>query len=147
MLLGQTNSTADPIDFREQRGVYVLYANYDLVYVGQAGAGEQRLLTRLRNHLRDDLAGRWNRFSWFGVNRVLAAGNLAADADAVHPPIPDVLNHIEAILIHAAEPPLNRQGGRFGETVERYFQVRDERLGPTSEQMLQAIWRATATEE
>ena len=34
----------------------------------------------------------------------------------------DILNHIEAILISAAEPPHNRQGGRFGEAVEQSLQ-------------------------
>jgi len=51
----------------------------------------------------------------------------------------DVLNHIEAILIHSAEPKLNRQGGRFGESVERYLQKRDPRLGPSEQDMLREI--------
>ena len=52
-----------------------------------------------------------------------------------------VLDHIEAILIHSIEPPLNRQGGRFGESVTRYLQRRDDRLGPTEEGMIRDLWK------
>ena len=136
--------TSGPVDFAEQRGVYVLYDEaFHLLYVGQAGANDnQRLLDRLRNHRRDALADRWTRFSWFGVNWVKNTGGLSADADAAHPPMSDVLNHIEAILIVAAEPPHNRQGGRFGEGVEQYLQFRDEdQLGPTVDDMIRELWK------
>lgn len=132
-------TTIEPIDFRDQIGVYALYADYQLVYVGQAGAGDQTIFSRLKQHRKNDLAGRWNRFSWFGVLRVLANGDLSSKTDALHPELPGVLNHIEAILIHAAEPPMNGQGGRFGESVTRYQQIRDERLGPSQHEMLQAL--------
>jgi hypothetical protein len=135
-----------PIDFRDQIGIYALYADYQLVYVGQAGSGDQTLFSRLKQHRKNDLAGRWNRFSWFGVLRVLASGALSSKTDAVHPNLPDVLNHIEAILIHAAEPPMNGQGGRFGEKVVRYQQVRDDRLGPSQQEMLRAMCKQQGLE-
>ena len=137
-LLGVPTSatTSDAIDFREQIGIYALYAEYQLVYVGQAGVGNQTLFTRLKQHRKDDLVGRWNRFSWFGVLKVLSSGALSNKTDALHPGLADVLNHIEAILIHAAEPPMNGQGGRFGDNVTRYQQVRDGRLGPSIQKML-----------
>lgn len=49
--------------------IYVLYGpNFDLVYVGQAGAGEQTNLgSRLASHRRDHLSERWQRFSWFSI--------------------------------------------------------------------------------
>ncbi len=135
-------TTQEPINFRKQIGIYALYADYDLVYVGQAGAGNQTLFSRLKHHRKNDLAGRWNRFSWFGVLRVLNSGALASKTDALHPDVPGVLNHIEAILIHAAEPPMNSQGGRFGNNVTRYKQVRDERLGLTDHEMIKKIYAA-----
>jgi hypothetical protein len=136
-----TNLTADPIDFREQAGVYVLYADYDLVYVGQVGAGSQKLFTRLKQHTRDSLAGRWNKFSWFGVRWVKKTDStLSAEADGKHSTHTEVLNHIEAILIHSAEPKQNRQGGRFGEDVVQYLQQRDEQLGPTRDEMIFDLW-------
>ncbi len=139
-------TTSAPIDFRDQIGIYALYADYHLVYVGQAGAGDQTLFSRLKQHRKNDLSGRWNRFSWFGVLRVLNSGNLSSKTDALHPDLPDVLNHIEAILIHAAEPPMNSQGGLFGERVIRYQQVRDERLGPSDHEMLRALCKENGIE-
>lgn len=136
-----SNTTAEPIDFRAQIGIYALYADYQLVYVGQAGVGDQTLFSRLKQHRKNDLAERWNRFSWFGVLRVLESGRLANRTEALHPGLSDVLNHIEAILIHSAEPPMNGQGGRFGDRVKRYKQVRDERLGPSMHQMIKQIYR------
>lgn len=138
--------TSDEIDFREQIGIYALYADYQLVYVGQAGTGDQTIFDRLKHHRKNDLAGRWNRFSWFGVLRVLNSGELSAKTEALHPALPDVLNHIEGILIHAVEPPMNSQGGRFGENVTRYLQVRDERLGLSDHEMLRLICKKQGLE-
>jgi hypothetical protein len=137
-----TATTATPTDFRTQIGVYALYADYKLVYVGQVGRGNQTLLARLKHHRKDDLAERWNRFSWLGVRRVLNNGNLSNITDALHPELNIVLDHIEAILIHTAEPPMNGQGGRFGANVTRYKQFRDERLGPTDHEMLSKFYNS-----
>lgn len=112
-----------------------------MVYVGQAGAGNQKLFARLKNHTRDALSGRWNQFSWFGIRRVNNDGNLSAEAEGKHSTHGEVLNHIEAILIHASEPKQNRQGGRFGEDVVQYLQRRDENLGPTAEEMVRHLWQ------
>ena len=54
------SAKAKPIEFRDQRGIYALYADYDLVYVGQTGAGNDRLFKRLKTHRSDHLAERWN---------------------------------------------------------------------------------------
>jgi len=110
------------VDFSDQVGIYALYANYALVYVGQTGKGAQALLKRLREHRRDDLAGRWNQFSWFGFRRVLKDGTLSKKTVAFHPSLIDVLDQVEGILIHVAEPPLNRQRGRLKKKVKRYLQ-------------------------
>lgn len=56
-------------DFREQRGIYVLYGNYGPHYVGltrKLGLGQ-----RLKHHLSDGHADLWDRFSWFGFRSVL----------------------------------------------------------------------------
>ena len=137
-----SNLTAEPTDFREQSGVYVLYADYQMVYVGQAGVGNQKLFDRLKRHTRDALANRWNQFSWFGIRWVKQNNELSAESDGKHSTHSEVLNHIEAILIHAAEPKQNRQGGRFGDDVVQYLQVRDELLGPTVDEMIHDLWSA-----
>lgn len=137
-----SSTTSPPIDFREQSGIYVLYSEFHPIYVGQAGSGNQKLFARLKQHRTDDLSERWDRFSWFGLRRVLGNGDLSKENQAAHPDISVVLNHMEAVLIHAMEPAHNRQGGRFGAQVERYLQIRDDRLGPTPEEMIRDLWRA-----
>lgn len=132
------NLTGRHVNFRDQRGVYVLYAGYDLVYVGQNNG--QELLARLKQHKKDDLAERWDRFSWFGLRAVRINRQLAQYNQAVHANNRTVLDHIEAILIHAAEPRLNSQGGRFGDAIQRYLQVRDERLGPPQSKMIKELY-------
>ena len=116
-LLGFRNQADGEVDFRYQRGVYVLYdVNFRLLYVGQAGYGNQRLYDRLHQHRGDHLAGRWHRFSWFGVDPVKGrrGKKYVEERDPSAPAIDTVLNHLEAILIASSEPPLNRQGGKFG---------------------------------
>lgn len=135
-LLGYRDGHAgQKVDFRDQSGIYVLYADYNLVYVGQADG----LLVRLRQHRDDDLANRWNRFSWFGLRKVLSTGNLASPKGAFHPERKVTLDHLEALLIYASEPRLNRQGGKFRGAI-RYHQYRDEeKLGKTVEEMIKAV--------
>lgn len=48
-----------------------------------------------------------------------------------------MLDHIEAILISAVEPPHNRQGGQFGEVVAQFLRWRDaDQLVPTADEMI-----------
>lgn len=140
---------SSPIDFREQQGVYCLYDdNFRLVYVGQAGGkNDQRLFGRLKRHREDFVSARWTRFSWFGVRPVTPKSDrLRAEKSAAHPDVGDVLNHIEAILIAAAEPVHNRQGGRFGESVDQYLQFRDDaNLGPEIPDMIRDLWQTAQT--
>ncbi len=122
-LLGAASRSARarPVDFREQRGIYVLYADYEIVYVGQAGAGNHRLFNRLKAHRTDHLSERWNRFSWFGTQWVTQTGELSMDTQAVHDSTEVALNILEAVSITIAEPRLNLQRGRWGDA-RQYFQ-------------------------
>jgi hypothetical protein len=119
------SSKAVIVDFREQRGIYALYAGYELVYIGQTGAGKDRLLLRLRSHLSDHLVERWDRFSWFGTRWVTKQRRLSADTTAAHPAMAELLNKLEAVAVAIAEPRLNLQRGRWGDA-EQYFQVRED---------------------
>jgi predicted GIY-YIG superfamily endonuclease len=135
------NRSAEPTDFREQEGIYVLYAEYRAVYIGQT-TESQGLLKRLGQHRSDDLAERWDRFSFFGLKKVLGTNLLGQSTAMRHVKTEHLLNHIEGILIHAIEPPLNRQQGRFGEDIVRFLQVRDDtRLGLSQEAMVKELWR------
>ncbi len=60
-------------DFRQQRGVYILYGNYGPHYVGLTLM--QDLGKRLKDHLGDAHAEQWDRFSWFGFRQVLWGKN------------------------------------------------------------------------
>lgn len=119
------------VDFREQIGIYALYQDFELVYVGQAGAKAKKgkkgtdFYTRLNQHKADALADRWNRFSWFGIRRVNKDG-LAIIKDKVITERADVLNTLEAMIISISEPKLNRQGGAW-QPAEEYFQWWDDK--------------------
>jgi len=121
------SSNAIKVDFRNQRGIYALYADYELVYTGPTGAGDDRLFKRLKMHRSDHLAERWNRFSWFGTRWVTQQHELSKDAIAVHVDTVKALNILEAVAIAISEPRLNLQRGRWGDT-KQYFQVKDSRL-------------------
>jgi hypothetical protein len=76
---------------KSQHGVYALYKSDRLYYVGLAG----NLRRRVKQHIRDKHAGRWNRFSLYLVRKV------------------DHIKEIEALLLRIADPAGNQQGGRL----------------------------------
>lgn len=72
MLLGRQGERKPKLqlaDFRKQSRLYILYGNYGPYYVGLAR--ENSMGGRLRRHLNDRHADKWNRFSWFGFRSVL----------------------------------------------------------------------------
>ena len=115
-LLGvpERNRRRSSIDFRRQIGLYALYSDFDLLYIGQAGSGRQTMFTRLKGHGKGVYAGRWNRFSWFGMLWVKKNGSLSSPNDRFHTTRRDALNVLEAVVIETAEPTLNNQSGRLG---------------------------------
>lgn len=121
-LLGAASRSklAKLVDFREQRGIYALYAEYELVYVGQTGAGKDRLFSRLKCHRIDHLSERWDRFSWFGTQWVTEKHYLSKDTAAVHQAVAAALNMLEAVSVAIAEPRLNLQRGRWGDSTQYY---------------------------
>jgi uncharacterized protein (UPF0248 family) len=134
-LRGYTTDPGAAVDFREQRGLYVLYegesiATHRVVYIGQAGSKERDLFHRLRDHRDDALWNRWQRFSWFGflavgVGRQLVHVNKAAVGNVG---FPTALDQMEAVLIALFEPVKNQQGPRWKGATE-YFQVRNSSAG------------------
>ena len=143
-LKGVINLMADPVDFREQQGVYALYDDgFELMYIGQAGGKGNGLFDRLRTHTTDRLAERerWSRFSWFGLRCVLENNELSPEASDAHSALTDVLNQFEAILIAVSEPSRNRQGGNFGGAAQKYLQFfDDENLHPDDREMIKEIY-------
>lgn len=121
-LLGAASRSrrARHVDFRFQRGIYALYADYDLIYVGQTGSKEDRLFHRLKCHRRDHLSERWNRFSWFGTQWVTKRHELSMDTAQVHGTIGATLNMLEAVSVAISEPRLNLQRGRWNDATQYY---------------------------
>jgi hypothetical protein len=121
------------VDFREQKGIYILHTqDLKVVYIGQVGAGEQSLFGRLKSHTKSDkLWNRWRYFSWFGWRRVNRGNHRLAKHAGGSPRVrgesEEFLDEIEAVLIQVVEPPLNRQGSRWKDTVQ-FEQADDEHL-------------------
>lgn len=146
-LLGKKhgNSKNSLVDFREQIGVYVLYQQFQVVYVGMAE--QTPMLPRIRSHLSDLLQDRWDRFSWFGLLEPLEepdtpvhfseerARSLASSPSSLSLTPREIIQHLEGRAIVAFETPLNRQGPSFG-GAERYVQVRHPALGPKTEEII-----------
>ncbi|MEI8329497.1 MAG: winged helix-turn-helix domain-containing protein [Chlamydiia bacterium] len=118
-------SPADPVNFCNQRGVYILHDGNEIVYVGRAGPG--LLGTRLFAHTYDRLNGRWNRFSWFGLLPVKADGQLEEWESGTFTQI-DIIITMEALLIEGLEPKQNRKRGEADFKEIEYIQIEDPNL-------------------
>ena len=104
-LRGKEHKDGEPIDVSEQPGIYLLHQHGRVMYVGQA----EKLYERLSEHTSDHTSDRWNEFSWFGMGEV----GKTNDSDD---PTSDVsakmaIDLMEAVLIEAIMPPLNKNRG------------------------------------
>lgn len=101
--VGENRGNVRLCDFRSQRGIYVLYDDHGPTYVGLAKTRDLGL--RLRDHTKDSLSEKWERFSWFGFCRVLKTAH--SDGTRRLAVMPEVLlshsqraiRDIEALLI------------------------------------------------
>lgn len=133
-----------PVDFREQLGVYVLYAGDRIIYVGEAHSQRDGLYGRLRKH-REEFGERWDRFSWFGFRGINERDHkLSVVVESFKPDLRTAIEQVEAVLIATIEPGINSQGGKF-QGAEECIQQRDnENLGKTHEEMVKYIFHQTA---
>jgi hypothetical protein len=122
------------VDHAGQAAIYVLYdPDFQIVYIGQAGAqGKSDFLPRLKQHRTpsDPIARRWTFFSWFGLYRAEPPATVGQVLSTPCPPlalerrnqmdtdIGHLADQLEGILITAAEPSLNRQGGVWDHAVQ-----------------------------
>jgi hypothetical protein len=106
-LFGRSPASSFAIDFSKQRGVYLLYDHHTPVYVGRST--EQTIADRLFSHTNGRMAGRWNRFSWFGILEPTNDGKLQEANLTIGES--DIISTLEAILIESLEPPQNRRQG------------------------------------
>lgn len=103
-------------DYRAFVGIYCLYGDGDLLYVGEAGLDTNRTLyDRLKEHRKGPMSGRWDRFSWFGRDNCEGSACIKAS-----------LGQLEAIAIAIINPGFNKQSGTFSGATQVY-QVPDDR--------------------
>ena len=120
------NDSTGSVDFSRQSGVYLLHLGQEVMYVGHTVSNSRGggLFSRLRSHHNDRTKfPLWDRFSWFGF-RPVEDGELKYVPIGRNRPVPMriVVRMVEAVLIEAFRPKLNRQGGPLG---DNYGQVRD----------------------
>ncbi|HBG78821.1 MAG TPA: hypothetical protein DDW84_08285 [Phycisphaerales bacterium] len=73
------------------QGVYALYKNDSLYYVGLAIEFKRRI----KQHLKDKHAGKWNKFSLFIIRKE------------------EHIKELESLIVHVAKPKGNGQSGKF----------------------------------
>lgn len=122
---GQEAAEATAVDFSLQKGTYVLYDRDRVMYVGMT---KDSLGARLRYHVTNSrFSHRWDRFSWFGVFPVGPDAKLEHLMAAPNIPLDKLIQSMEALLIEALEPPLNRRQGDGFKAIE-YTQKEDPHL-------------------
>jgi len=120
-LLGNRRSDSEGPDVNvyEERGVYVLYKDYQPVYVGKAD--KQSIGYRLQLHRQSWRKGpRWDRFSWFGICGLRVNDKLRSRNSAFHPRTAELIATLEALLIVAIDPRLNSRREKFKNAVRLY---------------------------
>lgn len=120
---GKQQALSKAVDFGKQKGIYILYDQHTVIYVGRCI--DRPLGRRLYEHTVDRLGSRWNRFSWFGLLDVTREGNLRESA--LNTSLAALVATLEALLIEALEPPQNRRRGDDLSAVE-YIQDVDPEL-------------------
>lgn len=133
-LLGRVNINRGSIavtDFRFARGVYVLYGNTGIYYVGLA-SGKGGIGGRLKDHLDDDHRDSWRRFSWFsldapsdeldedGVSFVSSSESVSESDSTI------VIRDVEALLQLALAPTGNISATKLSRGAKEWLQVPTE---------------------
>jgi hypothetical protein len=113
------------IDFWDAKGIYVLHYEFKTVYVGKAH--KTSIGKRLRDHLTDRLAGRWDMFSWYSASspKKIEGGVSSPGKRQITPET--YINTFEALAILISDPPLNRKRESF---MEAYEVVQKEQANP-----------------
>ena len=112
-----TKERGNAKDYRDYVGLYCLYGEGELLYIGKAGlTGESTsLFSRLKQHRKGPMANRWDAFSWFG--RKTCAGETK---------VKKALEQLEAVAISIVNPGFNKQSGKFAGATQ-VFQVPHEK--------------------
>lgn len=115
----RAHSHKPAINVYQERGVYVLYKEYEPVYVGKTDS--QSIGSRLQEHRQSHSKGpRWDQFSWFGIRGLTPRNKLQAIKARYHATEEVLIATLEALLIVTIEPQLNRRKERFKDAVRLY---------------------------
>ncbi len=136
-LLGVQLVGASEVNFKDQIGIYLLHDFQETVYVGQAI--KQPLGIRLKDHTKDRLNGRWNRFSWFGFFPVKDDSSLETNISQHHITLKNLGDILEAVLIESIVPRQNRKQGNFFNGLEYLQQEAPEIKKKQKEQILKEL--------
>ncbi len=99
-----------PCDIWNQSGIYALYKDFAIVYVGQSDS--RGIGVRLREHCKGRLAERWDSFSFFGICVVDKQGQ-AKPASRMSVEPKSAITSLELLAILLSDAPLNRARGNF----------------------------------
>jgi hypothetical protein len=125
-IYGVQQMGANPVNFSQQVGIYLLHDGRETIYVGQAI--EQPIGKRLYQHTLDRFSGRWDRFSWYGFYGVSDNGTLDTSKTGIKDlSLSDIANTLEGILIESMEPRQNRKKGNTFSGIE-YLQFADPEI-------------------
>lgn len=91
-------------DAWDQDAIYALHLEFKVVYVGKGALGK-----RLKAHLSDRHAGRWDMFSWYGLKIIKNDGTLRAAPEKRVMELSTIQASLEALAIGLVDPPLNRR--------------------------------------
>jgi hypothetical protein len=118
-IYGRRRNIALQCNVWDQRGIYALYENFKIVYVGKAD--DRGIGKRLSEHRKGRFSKRWDSFSWFGVQAfdkkgepIPYAGRTSTRSEAIR--------SLELLAILMSDAPLNRQQGKFP-GAEKIWQV------------------------
>lgn len=82
-------------------GVYALYNNYGLYYIGKGTSIKKRLTTHKRSKTK-----RWNKYSWYQTKNI-------EDAE-----------ELEAIILRITNPPENKQSARSKDRKKEKLEIK-----------------------
>ena len=110
------NGTAYTVDFWDAIGIYVLHNEFKPVYVGKAIG--TRIGKRLRDHLTDRHAGRWDMFSWFSQSTINTTTCTLRDPGTRQFASKTITDTLEALAILITDPPMNRKRESIPNAIE-----------------------------
>lgn len=128
------------IDFWNAIGIYILHDSFRPIYVGKAFG--TKIGPRLRDHLTDRFAGRWDMFSWFTLSTINTTTCSTRDPGTRQLSPTTVTDTLEALAILATDAPLNRRRESIPSAIEAIQPKGDPR---TVRNYLEALLFETTT--